>query len=272
MLGTFGDGSDSDEEKPNKKGRGGAEGKAPLAARPMSFVSAGKRKEEPVQQAAPAPPPAPKPFAPPAARAGLGAPPPPAMALPGEKVDKDFASFESTSKGFGSKMLAKMGWVKGQGIGKAGHGVVNPLEQKLRPNSMGLGFGGFKETTAKAKIQQERILHADSDRVKPDSDDSDDELARERRKQGLPPKGGAAAQPEAKKEHWRRHERRELKVKSAAELREEWSRRDAEARTTGATTGTALRLLAYAVRAPIQRNGPVRCELLRGRSGGVRAF
>ena len=246
MLGVFGDGSDSEDEKPRKQGRGGggAEPKAPLAARPMSFVSAGKRKEVSEPPAPPAPPPAPKPK-PPVMRAAFGigstsasAGASSAAAIAGEKVDKDFATFESTSKGFGSRMLEKMGWIKGQGIGKAGHGVVNPLESKLRPNSMGLGFGGFKETTAKAKIQQERILHTDSDRTKPASDDSDEDLARERRKQGVGGAGGGAASTE-KRQYWKRHERRELNVKSAAELREEWTQRDVTARAVGATTGVA---------------------------------
>ena len=212
-----------------------------MAARPMSFVSGGKqeRKAEPAGPTIQPPPPPPPP---PKRRAGLGAaaaaPPP----LPGEKVDRDFATFEAHGKGFGTRMLEKMGWTKGQGIGKSGHGVVNPLESKLRPNSMGLGFGGFKETTAKAKLQQERILHADSERAQL-SDESDEELARERRRQGLPAKGASssssAAGPEPKRQHWKRHERRELQVKSAADLRQQWAQKDAAAAAASASAASS---------------------------------
>ena len=88
--------------------------------------------------------------------------------------------------------------------------------------------GGFKETTAKAKLQQERILHAD-DGAAPksdDSDDSDEELKRERRKAreaaGLGAGGGGAGG--SKKQYWKKHERRELQVKTAAELRQQWAK------------------------------------------------
>ena len=55
MLGVFGDGSDSDDERPQKQKR---DSKAPLAARPMSFVSSGKqvREKEPERPAPAAPP------------------------------------------------------------------------------------------------------------------------------------------------------------------------------------------------------------------------
>ena len=96
---------------------------------------------------------------------------------------------------------------------------------------MGLGYGGFRETTAKAKLQQERILHAESQRPEA-SDDSDEELAKERRRaqkqqQQQQQQTGAAAQ-EPKRQHWKKQERRALNVKSAAELRESWAKAAAE--------------------------------------------
>ncbi|KAL0340398.1 UNVERIFIED_CONTAM: Tuftelin-interacting protein 11 [Sesamum radiatum] len=50
-----------------------------------------------------------------------------------------FGSFEKHTKGFGSKMMAKMGFVEGMGLGKDSQGIVNPLLAVRRPKSMGLG-------------------------------------------------------------------------------------------------------------------------------------
>ena len=39
-----------------------------------------------------------------------------------------------------AKMLAKMGWSKGQALGGDEQGILNPIEQQLRPNGLGLGY------------------------------------------------------------------------------------------------------------------------------------
>ncbi|KAJ9688869.1 hypothetical protein PVL29_014490 [Vitis rotundifolia] len=48
-------------------------------------------------------------------------------------------AFEVHTKGFGSRMMAKMGFVAGQGLGKDGQGMVKPIEVTKRPKSLGLG-------------------------------------------------------------------------------------------------------------------------------------
>lgn len=48
-------------------------------------------------------------------------------------------AFEVHTKGFGSKMMAKMGFVEGGGLGKDGQGVAEPIEVIQRPKSLGLG-------------------------------------------------------------------------------------------------------------------------------------
>lgn len=63
-----------------------------------------------------------------------------------------FGKFNAHSKGFGQKMLEKMGW-KGKGLGADGEGIVNPVETKLRPARMGLSFRGFDERTEQAKYE-----------------------------------------------------------------------------------------------------------------------
>jgi tuftelin-interacting protein 11 len=180
LYGIFADGGDSSEDDRPGKGRGGKRGKGgkggggpmgPAPAFVSSSVQAGTVKGEVVE---------PKVSGPAAKGTGLdnaafssmlsgaeekakmAATAPTASKRVGqtEKVDKDFGGFEQHTKGFGAKILAKMGWSKGQALGPSDQqGILNPVEQQLRPNGLGLGYGGFKETTAKAKAQQRRILH-----------------------------------------------------------------------------------------------------------------
>lgn len=43
-------------------------------------------------------------------------------------MEKDFGRWEKYTSGFGSKMLSKMGWQHGTGLGEAGVGIVNPVK------------------------------------------------------------------------------------------------------------------------------------------------
>jgi tuftelin-interacting protein 11 len=57
--------------------------------------------------------------------------------------------------GIGFKLLSKMGWTTGTGLGSASEGRINPVDQQLRPTRLGIGHGGFKEKT-KQSIQEAR--------------------------------------------------------------------------------------------------------------------
>ena len=72
---------------------------------------------------------------------------------------KKIAEFERHTKGFASKYLAKFNF-EGR-LGKEEKGISKPFEVKVRPNQLGLGFGGFKEaTTLKSNREVERELRA----------------------------------------------------------------------------------------------------------------
>lgn len=51
----------------------------------------------------------------------------------------EVGAFEVHTKGFGSKLMAKMGYVEGGGLGKDGQGMSKPIEVVQRPKSLGLG-------------------------------------------------------------------------------------------------------------------------------------
>jgi tuftelin-interacting protein 11 len=66
------------------------------------------------------------------------------------------AHFNKLSGSFGARMLEKMGWQAGVGLGTTGEGIVAPVESKLRPKGMGLAFKGFKEKTEQSKAEARR--------------------------------------------------------------------------------------------------------------------
>ncbi|KAI0628035.1 TFP11-domain-containing protein [Trametes polyzona] len=64
--------------------------------------------------------------------------------------------FNKIAGTFGARMLEKMGWQAGLGLGTTGEGIVTPVESKLRPKGMGLAFKGFKEKTEQSKAEARR--------------------------------------------------------------------------------------------------------------------
>ena len=66
----------------------------------------------------------------------------------------DIGKFEQHTKGFGQKMLERMGYVAGQGLGAQGQGISRPVEAKLRPQKAGLGAGGHTEHKLSLETEQ----------------------------------------------------------------------------------------------------------------------
>ncbi|KAF7327485.1 Tuftelin-interacting protein 11 [Mycena kentingensis (nom. inval.)] len=73
------------------------------------------------------------------------------------------AHFGKISGSIGAKLLSKMGWQEGTGLGASGEGIVTPVESKLRPQKMGMGFRGFKEKTDQSRAEARRRGEAVSD-------------------------------------------------------------------------------------------------------------
>ncbi|RKO86294.1 GC-rich sequence DNA-binding factor-like protein-domain-containing protein [Blyttiomyces helicus] len=84
-------------------------------------------------------------------RSASGSPAPPSRPV---KPDKDFGKFEKYTKGIGLKLLKNMGYTPGAGLGADGSGISAPIDTKLRPRGMGLGYRGFDERTEHVKREQ----------------------------------------------------------------------------------------------------------------------
>ena len=125
-------------------------------------------------------------------RFGL-APSPRPVPLPASEL----AHFSKIQGSFGARMLAKMGWQAGTGLGVAGEGIVTPIESKLRPQKMGIAFKGFKEKTEQSKMEAKR-------RGEAISDDEDEATKKSKRK--------AKEQAEKRSDVWKRPKKAKVKI------------------------------------------------------------
>lgn len=77
---------------------------------------------------------------------------------------------------FAARMMAKMGYKEGQGLGTTGQGIINPIEAQARPT--GAGLGAVREKTKQARDEERRAAERRGETV----EDSSDEEKRRRRK------------------------------------------------------------------------------------------
>ncbi|KAI5845131.1 GC-rich sequence DNA-binding factor-like protein-domain-containing protein [Morchella snyderi] len=79
---------------------------------------------------------------------------------------------------FAARMMAKMGYQPGQGLGKSGEGILNPIEVKLRPQ--GAGIGTIREMTPAARAEAKRARRLRGEEV---SDSEEEARKKKERKQ-----------------------------------------------------------------------------------------
>ena len=120
-------------------------------------------------------------------------PPPKPVPVPASEL----AHFSKIQGSFGARMLAKMGWQAGTGLGATGDGIVIPIESKLRPQKMGIAFKGFKEKTEQSKMEAKR-------RGEDVSGDEDEKTKKFKRK--------AKEQAEKRADVWKRPKKAKVKI------------------------------------------------------------
>ncbi|KAG0257237.1 hypothetical protein DFQ27_005251 [Actinomortierella ambigua] len=177
----------------------------------------------------------------------------PTIAAKAIKVSRDFGAFSKQGSGIGLKLLKQMGWKEGYGLGAGGSGIVEPIQSKLRPTKMGLGFNGFREKSAQDRAEEKRRGYAESE-----EDEDEGEGASKRGKSKKGEKKAQRDEAEAalpKADGWKRKPGREgkrkgprIEYKTAEEIQREIESSDQPMTAATAPTQKILDMTGKQVR------------------------
>ena len=78
-------------------------------------------------------------------------------------IEKASSNKEISENNIGHKMLAKMGWKSGEGLGKSQQGIAEPVTVQVHGKSKGLGFGPTASIDSKSSRRQD-ILNKTKER------------------------------------------------------------------------------------------------------------
>ncbi|KAL9606964.1 MAG: hypothetical protein Q9167_008073, partial [Letrouitia subvulpina] len=104
-------------------------------------------------------------------------------------INASTASPSANPNSFAARMMAKMGYVEGQGLGAQGKGRLAPIETQIRP--IGAGLGTVKEKTKQAKEEEKREA-AFRGEILEDSEEEERKRRKELKKKRLSGAAGAA--------------------------------------------------------------------------------
>ncbi|MGH0140691.1 UNVERIFIED_CONTAM: hypothetical protein FKN15_044715 [Acipenser sinensis] len=82
----------------------------------------------------------------------------------GPRLGQDFANWERHTRGIGQKLLEKMGYVPGRGLGKNAQGIINPIEAKVRKGKGAVGAYGAERT--KQSLQDFPVVDSEEEEEK----------------------------------------------------------------------------------------------------------
>ncbi|KAK4101229.1 TFP11-domain-containing protein [Parathielavia hyrcaniae] len=106
----------------------------------------------------------------------------PRAAMPSAFKQTRSGQTKINTKSFGARMMAKMGYVEGKGLGKEGQGRNVIIEANLRPQKVGLG--AVKEKTEQERLEEKRQARLRGEEVV-DSEEEEKKKKAARRKKAL---------------------------------------------------------------------------------------